>query len=191
MTGRGRPGPFDLPQPGGRAPAPQPLRLVQDFVNTLDAEHGIDLLAEDAAGWLHAKGLGGGGPVRPAELARLVRVREALRALLLAHTPGGGPAGEAAEVLSAAAGPLRWRIDADGAVHPEAASAPGSRAVAAVLLGAVHRAQASGDWPRLKACPGPRCGWAFYDRSHGARSTWCSMDVCGARAKMRRYRAPR
>ncbi len=36
-------------QPGGRAPAPEPLVLVQAFVNTVDREHGPDLL-DDADG---------------------------------------------------------------------------------------------------------------------------------------------
>jgi hypothetical protein len=33
-------------QPGGRAPAPGGLALVQAFVNTVDLEHGPDLLDE-------------------------------------------------------------------------------------------------------------------------------------------------
>ncbi|HEV8222171.1 MAG TPA: CGNR zinc finger domain-containing protein [Streptosporangiaceae bacterium] len=41
----------------------------------------------------------------------------------------------------------------------------------------------------LKSCPGHLCGWAFYDRSAAARSRWCSMQLCGSRAKMRTYRA--
>jgi predicted RNA-binding Zn ribbon-like protein len=38
---------------------------------------------------------------------------------------------------------------------------------------------------RIGACDG--CGWLFLDtsRAHGRR--WCSMNMCGARHKMRRY----
>jgi predicted RNA-binding Zn ribbon-like protein len=36
---------------------------------------------------------------------------------------------------------------------------------------------------RVRRCPGPRCGWLFYD--HSGRRKWCSMDTCGSRAKMR------
>ena len=32
-----------------------------------------------------------------------------------------------------------------------------------------------------------RCGWAFYDRSTNASATWCSMSVCGGRAKAGAY----
>ena len=45
--------------PGGRAPAPGRLALVQMLVNTVDREHGPDLLAdvEGLADWLAARGL--------------------------------------------------------------------------------------------------------------------------------------
>jgi predicted RNA-binding Zn ribbon-like protein len=33
-------------------------------------------------------------------------------------------------------------------------------------------------------CPGNNCGWLFLDGS--GRRQWCSMEVCGSRAKMRR-----
>ena len=38
-----------LNDPGGRAPAPGPLRLVQRFVNTVDFENGIEELTDPAA----------------------------------------------------------------------------------------------------------------------------------------------
>jgi predicted RNA-binding Zn ribbon-like protein len=38
---------------------------------------------------------------------------------------------------------------------------------------------------RLRMCPGQNCGWLFLDGS--GRRRWCSMQVCGSRAKMRRY----
>lgn len=37
---------------------------------------------------------------------------------------------------------------------------------------------------RVRMCPGGNCGWLFLDTS--GRRQWCSMDVCGSRAKMRR-----
>ncbi|WP_199844976.1 CGNR zinc finger domain-containing protein, partial [Streptomyces scabiei] len=53
----------------------------------------------------------------------------------------------------------------------------------------VAEALTAGTWQRLKACEAPDCHWAYYDRSPAGRGRWCSMQVCGARAKMRRYRA--
>lgn len=42
---------------------------------------------------------------------------------------------------------------------------------------------------RLKQCPHDGCGWVFLDRSKNASRRWCSMEGCGARAKMRRHYA--
>jgi predicted RNA-binding Zn ribbon-like protein len=43
----------------------------------------------------------------------------------------------------------------------------------------------------MKACAADDCQWAFYDSSKNRSRTWCSMDVCGHRAKTRAYRARR
>jgi predicted RNA-binding Zn ribbon-like protein len=41
----------------------------------------------------------------------------------------------------------------------------------------------------LKVCEG--CPWLFLDTSRNRSRRWCSMNVCGGAAKMRRYRARR
>jgi predicted RNA-binding Zn ribbon-like protein len=41
----------------------------------------------------------------------------------------------------------------------------------------------------LKLCQG--CPWLFLDTSRNRSRRWCSMNVCGGAAKMRRYRARR
>jgi len=38
---------------------------------------------------------------------------------------------------------------------------------------------------RLKQCEG--CGWLFYDQSRTHARRWCSMELCGNRAKARRH----
>ena len=76
-----------LNDPGGRAPAPGPLRLVQRFVNTVDFENGIEELTDPAA-LEHALaeiGVPAGVRLAPSDLERALRVREALRALLLGN----------------------------------------------------------------------------------------------------------
>jgi predicted RNA-binding Zn ribbon-like protein len=40
---------------------------------------------------------------------------------------------------------------------------------------------------RVKVCPGESCGWLFVDRTRNGSRRWCEMEVCGSRAKMRRY----
>ena len=53
---------------------------------------------------------------------------------------------------------------------------------------AVVESTLEGTWPRLKVCRDDECRWAFYDRSNNGCSVWCSMRVCGSRAKARAYR---
>ena len=67
--------------------------------------------------------------------------------------------------------------------------AAGVDAALGAVLAAAFAAMADGTWRRLKACPGERCGWAFYDRSVNGSAAWCSMRVCGGRAKARAYYA--
>jgi predicted RNA-binding Zn ribbon-like protein len=59
----------------------------------------------------------------------------------------------------------------------------------AFLLAIVAGARLDGSWERFKACPGDDCGWAFYDYSRNQASAWCSMAICGSRAKARAYRS--
>ncbi|MFE9838436.1 CGNR zinc finger domain-containing protein [Streptomyces sp. NPDC005551] len=162
-----------------RAPAPGALALVQALVNTLDIESGADLL-DTAEG---RKPFGLAAPDVPA--AR--ELRESLRAVCLAHA--GHPPHRDVTPLGRllARAPLVVSVDGhDGAATLTAAEpAPLLSQVAA----AIAQALVDGTWPRLKACEAPACHWAYYDRSPACRGRWCTMSVCGARAKMRRYRA--
>jgi predicted RNA-binding Zn ribbon-like protein len=53
------------------------------------------------------------------------------------------------------------------------------------LIGAAMQLLCSADVHRVKACDG--CGWLFLDTSRAGARRWCSMAMCGARHKMRRY----
>ena len=175
-----------LVHPGDREPAPGSLRVVQAFVNTVDREHGPDLL-DDAAGledWLERHLLPARVGAGDLEAAR--EVREALRALLLANN--GEPYDPGAQaVLERAA--RRARLEA--AFPPDGAAlvprATGVDAALGRILAAAFAAMLDGSWQRLKACPRDVCGWAFYDRSTNASATWCSMRVCGGRVKAGAY----
>ncbi|MET8112852.1 CGNR zinc finger domain-containing protein [Streptomyces prasinus] len=167
-----------------RSAAPGGLVLVQDLVNTLDLESGADAL--DTADGRARFGLPE-GDTAGAESARVLR--EALRAALLAHA--GHPPHRAVVPLGGLLekAPLVVTVDpADGS----AALAPVDRgSLLSRVAAAVAEAVAAGTWSRLKACEAADCHWAYYDRSPAGRGRWCSMQVCGARAKMRRYRAKR
>jgi predicted RNA-binding Zn ribbon-like protein len=178
--------------PGDRAPAPGSLRLIQALVNTWNAETGRDLLgtAPEASRWLIAAGL---LPDRLAltgvQRAALVELREATRQVLGGHIERREDP-EAAGRLTMALAPSRLTLAVDPAGGVRLVSAdhdPFSRVIGAVAA-AIAEAATTGTWARLKCCPGRRCGWAFYDRSASSRSRWCSMQICGARAKMRAYR---
>ena len=74
-------------------PAPEPLLLVQAFVNTRDLDLGTDLLADPAQAnrWLHHSGLlAPEHRAGPGELRAARDVREGIRALL-ARNSGGPP----------------------------------------------------------------------------------------------------
>jgi predicted RNA-binding Zn ribbon-like protein len=44
------------------------------------------------------------------------------------------------------------------------------------------------DFSKLKACEGPICTLYFLDRTRGAARRWCSMALCGNRAKQAAHR---
>jgi predicted RNA-binding Zn ribbon-like protein len=176
-----------------RQPAPGELELVREFVNTFDLEDGEEQLETGAAlaAWLEEHGIEPDPAPGEADLARAIRFREALRGLLLANNGHPLPGGATAELEAAAdRGSVRFDVDADGRVSIRPA-AGGVDGLVARLLGIAARAQVEGTWPRLKACPAETCAWAFYDESRNSSRTWCSMGVCGNRAKTRRYRSRR
>jgi predicted RNA-binding Zn ribbon-like protein len=47
------------------------------------------------------------------------------------------------------------------------------------------------DLSRLRTCGNARCRWVFHDGTRSGTRRWCSMAVCGNRAKLRRYRDQR
>src|SRR5207237_9143538 len=44
-----------------------------------------------------------------------------------------------------------------------------------------------GDPRRLRKCANPTCRLMFYDTSKSGRRRWCSMQLCGGRAKVRAF----
>jgi predicted RNA-binding Zn ribbon-like protein len=173
-------------EPGGRTPAPGPLRLVQRFVNTVDLEDGPDLLTDRAGlrAWLAAHGLGE-HVVSAAEYARAIALREAIRALAAAHA--GAPEDPAAlAVLEEVAHRARLRPVVTATTVRLEPDASGVDAALGRIVAAIHDAALEGTWTRLKACERHVCRWAFYDHSKNRSSHWCSTTGCGAREKNRR-----
>ena len=198
MTGHGGGGTVvavqDGFQPGGRLPAPAPLRLVQDFVNTEVPDFHQDDLATPAAlsTWLAQRGLADANDSVDADLFVDARaLRSALRELALANTRGIPPSAERGDEIDAALGafPLTLRlIDGGPRLVPIVG---GARGGLAAIVAVVAETRAAGSWERLKACREETCGWVFYDGSRNHSSSWCSMQVCGGREKSRAYRRRR
>src|SRR5918998_1209906 len=115
-------------------PAPGPLALVQDFINTRNHLRGGDLLedAEAATTWLAGRGLlGEGERIEEPERRLLITFREGLRTLLLARNGGPPPDLELLGNLAAPAA-LRVRFGSDGrpAIEPGSEEDPAGRVVA-------------------------------------------------------------
>lgn len=160
--------------------APEPLRLVQRFVNTVNCESGEDWLVS----WLDEQGVT--TAPESAELDRARVVREAIRELLYENNRQRGE-GDPRAVLTAAAVAASLSVDFS---RPELVSrAPGVDGAVGRVLAVAFLAMLEGSWPRLKCCRNHRCRWSFYDYSKNRSASWCSMQLCGNRTKTRAYRA--
>jgi predicted RNA-binding Zn ribbon-like protein len=174
--------------PAKRAPAPGGLSVVQEFVNSVEMPDGDDQLAdvEGTNAWLAGHGFtaSAGEPQR----RRLVETRELLRILLAVSGGQSFPddvAARLARLLDAAA--IHPVVNSEGVYL--ASSAVGVDGFLATILAALVQATIDGTLRRLKVCRRDECRWAFYDSSKNGCSTWCSMRVCGSRAKAKAYRA--
>src|SRR5437763_13472130 len=165
-------------------PAPGRLELVRRFVNTVDHEHGREVLHAPVrlqALLVELGLLDPGARVTARDLGRALELRETLRALALANN--GVPTDSVLEAE------LTVRIDGGaGTLEPSRRDVDGALAD---LVGIVYTALADGTWSRLKACRRDVCHWLFYDRSRNQSAVWCRMAVCGNRIKTRAYRERR
>ncbi len=168
-----RPPRYELPNA-----APEPLRVVQGFVNTINLEQGDDWLRA----WFEERGL----LPEAVELGGAREVREAVRELLYANNLQPIE-GDPWAPLRLAADAADFSIDFERtALETRAGGVDG--AIGAVLA-ASFAAMSDGTWLRLKACRNHGCRWAFYDYSKNRSASWCSMQLCGNRTKTRAYRA--
>jgi predicted RNA-binding Zn ribbon-like protein len=171
---------------------PPGAKLIEDFVNTneLDEPDGEHLGDPSAlSDWLSDRHLlPAGARVTDDDLDGAHSVREALRKLLLANN--GAPLDpDAVGTLNSAAERSRLRVSFSPNGHaelvPDEPDVPGALSR---ILAVAYTAMADESWTRLKACRLDDCQWAFYDQSKNRSRTWCSMKVCGNRAKARAYR---
>jgi predicted RNA-binding Zn ribbon-like protein len=186
LVSRNLPPRYDVPKA-----APEPLRIVQELVNSYDLEHDVEWLGtpEQLQRWLAERNLDGHERPTRASVKRVLELRETLRQLLIANNEQRTEPG-AAETLRQVADRARLTLELDK--HGRLALAPRAGGVDGALgriLGVVHEGMAEGTWHRLKACR--ECAWAYYDYSKNRSATWCSMAICGNRTKTRAYRRRR
>lgn len=175
----------------GSKPAPGDLAYVQGFVNTADLESKRDDFAtrEGLADWLERHGLlAEGTQVGEEERAAAVEFREALRDYLSVNNGHPTDSGALAKLGAvSAAVPLHLHYGADGRIELHAERTDVLSALGE-LQAVIYNAMLQGTWSRLKVCLSDECRWAFYDASKNRSGTWCSMDVCGNRSKVRSHR---
>ena len=172
--------------------APGELELVRRFVNSLDVEDGVDQFesASSLEGWLRERELiEPGDTIKEEERSRAIAFREGLRDLMLVHH--GLPLRDGTiDGLNEALGGanLRPEFRGDALLLRPGSACQGIDGVMARLVAIIHRAMIDDRWSRLKVCPADDCQWAFYDHSKNRSGKWCSMAVCGNRAKARSFR---
>lgn len=142
-----------------------PADQVVAFLNTLDVEGVVDRLAtaSEYADW-------SGRPQTDRDLEVARSLRDHLRALAAGEPPPEDP--------------LRVPIE----VTVDAGARLSGAGVVGEVAAAAARLAIEGRLGRVKICPADDCRWAFYDRSKNHSRQWCSMEVCGNRAKVRNHR---
>jgi predicted RNA-binding Zn ribbon-like protein len=187
--------------------------LCLDFVNTVDPRHAAnrseyltsyDMLARWAgqagavapgiARDLQRAGASRPGPARGV-LDAAIELREHLYQVirpLLDGDPSPGPSLDALSAAVARAHDARQLVPAPGPSlawswrDAEQLDLP----LLAVALSAADLVTGKAI-TRVRECPGADgCGWLFLDTSKSGTRRWCSMQVCGNRAKVHRYRTP-
>ena len=163
--------------------AGEPLALALLNTQWMAAGTPMDLLAtpEGTRGWLKAVGL----PAAPGPEARqaLLQARQAIRDVVSGH---GGAA--AADRLNAVLSHGHLRLSLGPDLVPEQTLETGEAAWRPAVMAAANLLDLLRQAPgRIRSCEHPDCVLWFYDTTRNGTRRWCSMAVCGNRAKARRH----
>jgi predicted RNA-binding Zn ribbon-like protein len=170
--------------------------LALDFAGTLGsrASETVEERIPDTdslAAWLREAGLVEDAAPTESQLAEARKLREAIYQLGAAIVAGRPLSPRALAAVNEAAAGLRRgapRLDRARGVH-WATDAPVALGLARIALDAIERFAT--DAERLTVCELPGCGALLLSRSRSDRRRWCSMELCGNRAKVAAYRSRR
>ncbi|MBS6435579.1 MULTISPECIES: CGNR zinc finger domain-containing protein [Pantoea] len=172
--------------------------LALDFLNTVaqvDGEpHDFFQRDEDVARWLEAAGCLSGTGQAKARAGTLLTAARQLRAVILQAVERkkreeAWQPEELNRFLRSASSHLELALNRDGqpeyrrvyaAATPEQQLGPVAEQAADLLV--------NGDFSLVRECEHPDCTLWFYDRTKAHRRRWCSMALCGNRAKAARFR---
>ncbi|GLX48750.1 hypothetical protein Shyhy01_17000 [Streptomyces hygroscopicus subsp. hygroscopicus] len=176
--------------------APASAQLIEAFANTVDVELGTDELATASAlsAWLAERGLlDRERRIGAEDHALCLRLRTGIREELGVNV---GDTADAALLAGADEAlrelpvliTVRGGTDRGGVLSPAAELTPVRKALASLAI-AWSELVITGEAVRLKRCAEHACAWVFWDVSKNRSRRWCSMRVCGNRAKARRHSA--
>ena len=145
---------------------------------------------DDLSRWcVEAKLLGTEPDVTEKELDEVRMLREAIYRTALARRRGSAPETSDREIINywAAQPPLVPQLKIDEYTCEWVAQKPLEAAFAMIARDAITLFT-SPEAERLKVCAQPVCAMLFLDTSRSGQRRWCSMNICGNRAKKINYR---
>ena len=171
--------------------------LALDFLNT---EYGVPRSArmprsdQQVLDGLPARDYGGGGGRAVAKRGALLEAALELRqsARKLVERRKAGAVGTLRAQWGARAGPRPSGAGLEEGTATEGDSASDQSAVEAVLVPvaeAIAKLLVEGDFDLIRKCESEDCTLWFHDRTKSHQRRWCSMAVCGNRAKVAAFRA--
>jgi predicted RNA-binding Zn ribbon-like protein len=130
-------------------------------------------------------------PASDRALARIRKVRAALGEIVVAAVEHRPAAGKAIDTVNRVL-PVRQRfilVCGPGGVLDHRHEGDAIDDVLARIAERIARQVIAPDVDRLRICANDDCRMPFFDSSRTGRRRWCTMQVCGNRAKAARHRA--
>jgi predicted RNA-binding Zn ribbon-like protein len=131
-------------------------------------------------------------PAPPADLRRLLEVRDRMRRYLERAAGGRPPAAADMDYFKnlLEAAPFVYTIGGGGLLEVAPAREGWAWALAGIVSSAL-RVATTRDVRRIKECANPDCSWLFYDETLNLSRRWCQVNYCGNLMKVREHRARR